>query len=561
MRTVSRRELPITRPGVIAAIDKRRADLDRMLRAEVIQPSHISSQYAPPEQVAAYLKACHEAVVRVLARDAAAFSSAQWLWYLRRVPPHLMQSVEDAEMDSFTEANTADALTALYGSTRSDQRDKRGPAYRVDPRTMSHVLHLIGGIKYLRGLDWLMRSAARSTRMAFGLGRELPNEFPTEEQQQATDLYLARLKQTGGRFASRAGILLADPVARFVPPLSVVAAYRRRPYEATETWDFVGPTGVARTEVETVDAAFGLSLVSYRRLADFVARNATLPADWPSQVFGAAAVLLRMAVELENHGRYNQSVRMYGYYSVDSEFLPDMLRPHFGRAFDDVRATIPRTSLPSTPEQLVAILEAVRGSIRPLRAGAGVRVDGDLTLVDAAAATARLEYDLQLPDALTAIANERALYFERQIQGIIDHTQWKPPAHIRVLIGRHLEIAGKPFTDIDAIGCFGNTLLIVSAKSKLFNDALEAGEYAAVRNAASTVVSACEAARSVERVLTNTPIGSNFDFSAFSRIAVVVCLPYTVFVPLGPATTDVLAGLPAAVSVSELEDFLAARPR
>jgi hypothetical protein len=103
--------------------------------------------------------------------------------------------------------------------------------------------------------------------------------------------------------------------------------------------------------------------------------------------------------------------------------------------------------------------------------------------------------------------------------------------------------------------------LLVSAKSTLFTRALEAGEYAAVRNAITTVTNACEDARALARLLNDKPQGSNYDFRRFSRVAVVVCVPCTLFVPIGIATSEVLPELLAAVSSGELEDYLTAGTR
>jgi hypothetical protein len=224
--------------------------------------------------------------------------------------------------------------------------------------------------------------------MAFAMGSELPSEFPTLNQEQAAALYFERLRQRGGRFASRAGVILADGVRRPTPPLSVLTAYRRELHHVTETWDYHGPVGVVRTETETIPSQFAIGLICYRRLADFVDRHGSLEGRWPPPTFGATAALLRIAVDLDHRGRYNHGVRMYGYHSVDTEFLPDLLRPFFDRAVDDVRLTIPQTPLPSSPEGLVDALSRIQGDVRPLRAGVVARVDGDLTLVDAAAATA-----------------------------------------------------------------------------------------------------------------------------------------------------------------------------
>jgi len=98
--------------------------------------------------------------------------------------------------------------------------------------------------------------------------------------------------------------------------------------------------------------------------------------------------------------------------------------------------------------------------------------------------------------------------------------------------------------------------MVVSVKSVLHTSEYRDGTYRALRNATTTVVAACSEARDLEAFLQQHPKGDNYDFTAFASIVVVVCLPYVVDVPLGPATEPVVDELLASVSLTELRRYL-----
>jgi hypothetical protein len=70
------------------------------------------------------------------------------------------------------------------------------------------------------------------------------------------------------------------------------------------------------------------------------------------------------------------------------------------------------------------------------------------------------------------------------------------------------------------------------------------------------VEAACLEAQEIAEYLRQNPFGDNYDFRAFRSIDVVVCLPYTMFLPIGVATTLLQNRLLAAVTLGELVRFL-----
>lgn len=345
---------------------------------------------------------------------------------------------------------------------------------------------------------------------------------------------------------------LGRSVSRPEPPLTVMTVTRGEPRTVTTTWD----PGLPEEQVERVPAQFFPLLVNYDRLGRFVAAVPQDDLDWPNKPFAEVALLLHMAISLVEYPPANRGMHTVGCMSYETDFLLEQFDPLFGNAHDAVSTILPGVALPKSVTELLEALSVRRGAVRPLRAGQIAHIDGDLTLIDLHAATAHLMYGLAITPTAGDVANVRASMFEEQVQQAIDETEWRPPESIQRLVGRTIEVDGRVLTDLDAIAIKGRTLLIVSVKSRVFSVALERGDFKAVRNASTMVEEACRAAADLSTFLRQNLRGTNYDFSEYDDVPVVVCTPYPVFVSLGATTREILPGLRAAVCLDELERFL-----
>src|SRR5262249_21008199 len=156
------------------------------------------------------------------------------------------------------------------------------------------------------------------------------------------------------------------------------------------------------------------------------------------------------------------------------------------------------------------IKPTLKGSAWPLVAPSPLRGTNQLMAVDLWSATARLATALEFPATTGEIANRRAAHFEVEIQHVIDRSAWKPPDAIRQMRGRTLRLAGKDITDIDAIGEQNTTVLLVSAKSKVYGALYDTGDYAQIRNAATAIDEAVSYWREILSVLSAHPKGDNY---------------------------------------------------
>jgi len=148
-------------------------------------------------------------------------------------------------------------------------------------------------------------------------------------------------------------------------------------------------------------------------------------------------------------------------------------------------------------------------------------------------------------------------HFEIQTQDMIDSSRWKPISVVRELRGKVLKKSdGSSLTDVDAIGCYEGTLLLVSCKSKINSPRHDATLFKENRNNQSEVRrSLLEHDKLVEYVAKNRE-GPNYDFRHFKRIIGVVCVPSPMWI--GSGTHDQNSdGLYRCCSFGELGRWLA----
>lgn len=544
--------LPVSAASFFAEIEHRRRRFESEIRHGVVQPPRYGSAFLQPDAAVAYLLRCHELVCSILVAEAPQFSAAQWLWYLRRFPIEVLWARQDPAERDFIELNMAEVVTGLGGTDVSKPGAYQGRGnYAVDAQTVSAVTQFMAGFPYLRHIEWLLRSAARETRMSFSTESQLPREFPQPGQREASRRYFDRLRRYGGRFASRAGVRLGHVVPQPVPPLTLLTVNRCEVQTVSTKWD-PGP----EQRVEEIPASFLPTLMNYDRLSDFAAAIPPNHPEWPTAAFCECAILLRVGIGLVEYPPAHRGMLISGCMSYDADFISEQFDPLLGEALHAVSLALPQADLPHTVGELLQVLAIRRGEMRPLRGGQIARLDGELILIDLHAATAQLEYGLDIAHMDGAVANVRADLFERQIQEVIDNSGWRAPVQIRALVGRELRQGGQAITDIDAVGSKERTLLLISAKSRVFTTNLERGEYQSVRNAKTMVEDACRRAADHRAALRARRRGDNYDFGDYDEIKVVVCTPYPVFVPLGTVTQEILPGLPAAVCLDELEEWL-----
>jgi hypothetical protein len=110
--------------------------------------------------------------------------------------------------------------------------------------------------------------------------------------------------------------------------------------------------------------------------------------------------------------------------------------------------------------------------------------------------------------------------------------------------------------EIDAIATIPDGMLLVSCKSILYTEAYDAGMYPAIREAAEKVAKAVSECEELLRLLTENPIGDNYDMRRWGQLKGVVVTPHVVYVLPPLLDRWVMPGLRVASGFGELQNWL-----
>ena len=163
------------------------------LRAEVVRPVG-----EDPEDLTRYLEQCRAIVVSRVLRIAEAYSKARWLWYLRFLPDHCFGDPTRPVLSAGHERALCEAATAISGQENTPGHD--AIEYAADDEAIAQTLELLTSVSWLNQVEWLIRTCARGVRLSFTGSSELPPAYPSPEQAEATDIYMARLYGSGTAF-------------------------------------------------------------------------------------------------------------------------------------------------------------------------------------------------------------------------------------------------------------------------------------------------------------------------------------------------------------------------
>ena len=116
-----------------------------------------------------------------------------------------------------------------------------------------------------------------------------------------------------------------------------------------------------------------------------------------------------------------------------------------------------------------------------------------------------------------------------------------------------MRIDGEPITDIDAIGVLGDKIVAISCKSYLYTDEYDMGDYAAVRNQATSALGAARQWKSKMGRIEERMKGDNYDLSDYKSMVPIVVTPSVVYVNDEECLEYVMEDLRMVCSYSELE--------
>ncbi|SPO55776.1 conserved protein of unknown function [Pseudomonas sp. JV551A1] len=534
----------------------------------------------------AFFTGCIAALESAFAADLNSYSTMRWMYYLRRLPHKVFEgklasTAPNARALIEVYANrSVKAEPAIYGS--------KGFVFPVNESTLRNIARFIAFINIIYDLHVGFRLASKGCDYA----------FPTAP---------SRSPSTGSLMGALTHKPMASPVPTVLPQrvenaqvASAVQIYDQRhdSHRRTFLGAVMNQSGLAHDGSATSEDDSGLDvscaywgllseevLISPKPFLEGHAHAAHYGDDGkimarfgPStldlhRIFELYRLPAMAAVGVDTHaslclivlmlgGRWLQCSRYsvlrameLGYFITKLEHWSAFGDEEYASVCTEIRAALPQFAPPEDFSAFRKSCEAFKGEVWPTAHGAPAKATNDYMCIDMWAASMGFLAWLQFPKVQGNVANTRATKFEDVVQDAIDGTRWGHSQH-RSMRQRTLRIQGQNLTDIDAIGSYKDTLLIVSCKSIPYTREYDQGTHKAIRNAASTVDQGVDFWSDIVNRLTANPTGDNFDFSGYKHIIGVLCTPFAVYTSDAKALSMTVDELRWASSLDELISFL-----
>lgn len=482
--------------------------------------------------------------------NAQGYGAVRWLWYLRRIPDSPFMG--DRRTTLGYDRLLAESLSwTIPGTDRST--DHKLVAFPVNSSVYRHICRFIGGVKALSHLHAMYRRIGKGA--ALQIQGVTPIARATSQVEEAIRVYDDRHEVSGNVGLAGLGLSSVGADASSLETDSTdVPLFLTFPCEPV--WVPVrapdGAGGYTDMEVLARHALTKLSLVRYINPFGMEATPFLLHIERLEPVI-STALLLPMLFSRVPWAL--SSTVSFGYFFVPARVLKETADRWLPALAREVTIGVPGVRWSSSYDEWFERIKAFSPSVWPLSAGGVVRIFGDGVLLDTTSMSRALVTGAELDRAASDIANVRAESFELEVQRLINQSDWDP-FEMRSMRGRRLRFSSRDITNVDAIGIKGDSLLLVSCKSLVYDREYDRGSYRVIRNAQTTVDNAvADWSRKVEFVSANR-VGDNYDFSRFRTVIGVVCTPFEVYSDRAETLAFIEKGLRACASAAELLQWL-----
>lgn len=570
----------------LADVSKYLLQLEGCLKQEPFFASARANGSMPARDSGEFFIQCIEAMENAFAPHLNAYSTMRWMYYLRRMPNKVFRG------DLASTAPNARALIEVYANRSSKLESathgSRGFVFPVNESTLRHIARFVAFIIIIydlhvgfrlssKGFDFSFASAASPkpgkwpikgplthTPMASPAPTILPQRVADPVLASAVEIYDQRHDAHKHTFLSavmsRVG-LARDNITETdtKPSLDVSRAY----------WGLLGKEVAVSPQPFLEGHPYAAHYGNDGKiLARFAPSNLELERIFELYRLPAMAAVgidpdtSMCLIVLLLGGRWLQASRYsilraleLGYFIANLEAWRRFGERQYEAVCAEIHEVLPQFEAPDNFEAFSAVCMTSKGEVWPTAHGAPAKATNDYMCIDMWAASMGFLASFQFPKLQGNIANTRAAKFEDVVQEAVDRTRWGNAEH-RGLRQRPLRINGQDLTDIDAIGSYDRTLLLISCKSIPYTREYDQGTHNSIRNAASTVDRGVELWVRIVGQLSANRTGDNFDFSGYNRIVGVVCTPFAVYTSNAQSLSIAVEDLRWACSLEELIEFL-----
>lgn len=520
--------------------------------------SRVYAKCPPPkgmlagEEAATYLKAFMRLVQEDIFRQHNSYGRIRWFWYLRRVPDALFEGAYVTTLGY--DKQLAEIFSSQFTANDVSQSAER-VLFCVNSSVFRHVVRYIGRVKLMSQLHILYRRIGKGA--VLDTSRPMFAAHSTETVNRAIKIYDTRQDRSFEFVGYGLGIVTIDPnfdkllrASSGAEPVAFLSFAITSSIPVPATF----PNSAGGVFTATVNARHILKELNLTQILSPFGPEGANP-DYLPRVAALVQLLMLMPTFMAQVHWSLSSILQFGYFFIGERHASDIVGRRLPEIIDKLSPLTPGFTWPRNFIEWRDSLLAVSASTWPLGSGNVLRRFRDYFLVDTTGASHALLERLEL-NRSPLTGNLRAKTFELQCQDIIDNTQWKALPEISALRGRPLRRNGIHFTDIDAIGSNGKTLLIISCKSIIYDRDYDQGVFRVVRNCQTTIDEAVEHWSGIVSDLKQHPVGDNFDLSHFDEFIGIVCTPFPVYSSEERTLAYVAPNLRASSSILELRDWL-----
>jgi hypothetical protein len=532
-------EKSMTKRAAAAAV----VELQGLVNQHVKRSKGVSTIVLSGVEVAGLLAELISLVEQALIRWASVYSPVQWLWTLRRLDPAVFKGNLSTTLGY--DLALAEAISGRSTTRGGARIASHQLAFALADPDAKRIWRFCAGVRYLSHLHQTYRWANKGAPVQFAK-RAPPQAQPSDELRQAACAYDLRM-EAGSAYLARSGNISAA-----VPggDTAITAFIQAEPF-IMRVPDLPGPPP-QNGEALTRYVPYTVDFASHIRV---ILREQTPRVLAVAREVAALGCLLSALYEfLWNHRQISGALQR-GYLRWKRERLERVFEDAYSRLPSIFKELFAWAGIASVAEW-ISVIKGMCGTTWPLVAGPVLRIDNDEVLLDLYSASMRLDTLISNLALDGEAANARSKLFELRVQRLMDESPLQAPAKVRNMRGVTLRLAGTHLTDIDAIGCTDDRLLLVSCKSTIYSPQYDVGDFRVIRNRESHLLDAIRDWDEKVTFLRRNPVGDNYDFSNFDLIQGVVCTPLPVFVMHMPGTSMTPDGLTSGCSFAELESWL-----
>jgi hypothetical protein len=162
--------------------------------------------------------------------------------------------------------------------------------------------------------------------------------------------------------------------------------------------------------------------------------------------------------------------------------------------------------------------------------------------IDLGAASIDVQTLAKYPKGGGSLGEVRGKHFEKQVQTAIDASGWKPSS-FKEYVGKEITANGKNISDIDALAERDGTIILIDCMSAIVDQAYWNNDERSMDNYRTRCEKKLHKWNDICDRLRREPKGDNYNLSMTKQIVPLICVPWTLLLPIGPCTAEVLPGL------------------